>query len=83
MSFDAAILKKRRNVMLALNGVAVLIAAVSAVGYFAYAQPLALAGFVAALIAGFGAQIWFIAGLRGPASSTNSPARDTRTGRGV
>lgn len=66
MSFDAATLKKRRNVMLAVNGLAVLIAAVSAVGYFAYAQPLALAGFVAALIAGFGAQIWFIAGLRGP-----------------
>jgi hypothetical protein len=83
MSFDAATLKKRRNVMLAVNGLAVLVAAASAVGYFAYAQPLALAGFVAALVAGFGAQIWFIAGLRGPASSTNSPSRGSRAGRGV
>jgi hypothetical protein len=83
MSFDAATLKKRRNLMLTVNGVAVLVAAVSAVGYFAYARPLALAGFVAALIAGFGAQIWFIAGLRGPASSTNSPARDTHAGKGA
>jgi len=83
MSFDAATLKKRRNVMLAMNGAAVLLAAASALGYFVYAQPLALAGFVAALLAGFGAQIWFIVGLRGPASSTNSPARDTRTGRGA
>lgn len=66
MSFDAATLKKRRNLMLAVNGLAVLVAAGSAVGYFAYAQPLALGGFVAALVAGFGAQIWFIAGLRGP-----------------
>jgi hypothetical protein len=66
MSFDAESLKKRRNLMLVINGLAVVIAAVSAVGYFAYSQPLALAGFVAALVAGFGAQIWFIAGLRGP-----------------
>jgi hypothetical protein len=83
MSFDATTLKKRRNIMLTVNGLAVLVAAVSAVGYFAYAQPLALAGFVAALVAGFGAQIWFIAGLRGPASSTNSPARDRHAGRGA
>ena len=83
MSFDAETLKKRRNMMLAINGLAVLIAAASAVGYFVYAQPLALAGFVAALAAGFGAQIWFIAGLRGPASSTNSPARDPHAGRGA
>jgi hypothetical protein len=83
MTFDAVTLKKRRNLMLAANALAVLIAAGSAVGYFAYGQPLALAGFVAALVAGFGAQIWFIAGLRGPASSTNSPARDPHAGRGV
>ena len=83
MTFDAVQLKRRRNLMLAINGVAVLIAAASAVGYFAYAQPVALAGFVAALVAGFGAQIWFIAGLRGPASSTNSPARDPHAGRGA
>jgi hypothetical protein len=83
MSFDPQTLKKRRNVMLAVNGVAVLVAAASAVGYFAYAQPLALAGFVAALVAGFGAQIWFIAGLRRPNSANNSPARGTRAGRGA
>jgi hypothetical protein len=83
MSFDAATLKKRRNQMLAVNAIAVLLAAASALGYFVYAQPLALAGFVVALLAGFGAQIWFIAGLRSSAPSTNSPVRDTRTGRGA
>ena len=66
MSFDPQALKKRRNVMLAINGIAVLGAAASAVGYFAYAQGWAIAGFVIAMLAGFGAQIWFIAGLRSP-----------------
>jgi ABC-type thiamin/hydroxymethylpyrimidine transport system permease subunit len=66
MSLDIAAVKRRRSIMLAVNGLAVLGAAAAAVGYFVYAQSWALLVFVAALLAGFGAQIWFIAGLRKP-----------------
>jgi hypothetical protein len=83
MSFDPQVLKKRRNIMLAVNAVAVLGAGASAVGYFQYAQSWALIGFAAALVAGFGAQIWFIAGLRSPSLSSNESARGTRVGKGV
>jgi CHASE2 domain-containing sensor protein len=66
MSLDIAAVKRRRSIMLAVNGLAVLGAAAAAVGYFVYAQSWALLVFVAALLAGFAAQIWFIAGLRKP-----------------
>jgi CHASE2 domain-containing sensor protein len=72
MSLDVATLKRRRAVMMAVNALALLGALAGVVGYFKYAQPLALAGFVAALLVGFGAQIWFIAGLRRPRSSSMS-----------
>jgi membrane protein YdbS with pleckstrin-like domain len=64
MSLDPTALKKRRTVMFALNALALLAAFAAIVGYFKFAQPWALAAFVAALLMGFGAQIWFIAGLR-------------------
>jgi hypothetical protein len=66
MTLDIAAVKRRRTVMLAINGLAVLGALAGAVGYFGYGQSWALPVFVAAMLAGFGAQIWFIAGLRGP-----------------
>ena len=37
-------------------------------GYFKLHQPWAMAVFVASAAVGFGTQIWFIAGLRGPKS---------------
>jgi membrane protein YdbS with pleckstrin-like domain len=64
MSLDPTAMKKRRTVMFALNALALLAALAASVGYFKFAQPWALAAFVAALLVGFGAQIWFIAGLR-------------------
>ena len=66
MSLDIAQVKRRRSVMLAVNGFALLAALAGAVGYFKYAQGWALIAFVVALLVGFGAQIWFIVGLRGP-----------------
>jgi hypothetical protein len=66
MTVDVDTIKKRRGQMLAANTVATLIAAVAAVGYFKFALDWALIVLVAALVGGFAAQIWFIAGLRGP-----------------
>ena len=67
MSADIEAMKKRRNIMLAMNAVAALAAVAAIVIYFHYGLVLAGVAFVAALLMGFGAQIWFIAGLRGPA----------------
>jgi hypothetical protein len=66
MTVDVAGIKKRRTVMMVVNVLAALTALVSLVGYFKFALEWALVVFVVALLAGFAAQIWFIAGLRGP-----------------
>ncbi|MBW8814435.1 MAG: hypothetical protein JF588_13495 [Caulobacterales bacterium] len=66
MTFDAAAFKRRRAIMVGANVLAALGALIGALGYFQFAQDWALAVFVGALVVGFGAQIWFIAGLRGP-----------------
>jgi hypothetical protein len=66
MTVDVAGIKKRRTVMMVVNVLAALTALVSLVGYFKFALGWALVVFVVALLAGFAAQIWFIAGLRGP-----------------
>ena len=56
--------QRRVKIMGAVVGLATLVAFPSAVGAFAYGHHWLVAPFVAALIAGFGAQIWFILGLR-------------------
>ncbi len=66
MTHDLAAFRRRRTVMMVANVLAALGALAGAVGYFQFAQDWALVLFVVALVAGFGAQIWFIAGLRGP-----------------
>lgn len=63
---DLAAVKRRRNVMMIVNVLAAAAALVSIVAYFKLALGWALIPFVAALLAGFAAQIWFIAGLKGP-----------------
>ncbi len=62
---DLAAVKRRRNVMMIAN-VAAAVTAIAAIVlyYFKFAQSWALVAFVLALLVGFGAQIWFIAGLR-------------------
>jgi len=64
VSLDAATATRRMAVMGAINVVAVVAALAAIVGYFKFGVSWALIVFVAALVAGFGAQIWFIAGLR-------------------
>jgi len=66
MTVDVAVIKKRRAVMMVANVVAALTALAALVGYFKFALEWALVVFVVALLGGFAAQIWFIAGLRGP-----------------
>jgi hypothetical protein len=59
-------MKRRRMIMMIVNALAALAAVGGAAGYFRFGQTWALVVFLAAVIAGFVAQIWFIAGLRGP-----------------
>lgn len=66
MSLDPVVQKRRLAVMGAVDGVALLCALAAAVAYFKFGLAWGLAIFAAALVIGFGAQIWFIAGLRGP-----------------
>jgi hypothetical protein len=48
-----------------INVLAALTALAAVIGYFKFALAWALIVFAAALLVGFGTQIWFIAGLRG------------------
>jgi hypothetical protein len=66
MSLDVATMKRRRAVMMAVCGGAVLAAFASFVFYFKFGQGWARIAAVLALLVGFGAQAWFIAGLRSP-----------------
>jgi len=66
MSLDVEIVKKRRGVMMVANVIAAVIAVVSILAYFQLQLGWALVPFVVALAGGFAAQIWFIAGLKGP-----------------
>jgi hypothetical protein len=61
---DLAALKKRRTVMMVVNAVAAVAALCGVVLYFKFALGWALFVFIGALLVGFGAQVWFIAGLR-------------------
>ena len=61
---DLATLKRRRTVMMVVNVLAVVTALAGVVAYFKFAQDWALFVFIGALVVGFGAQVWFIAGLR-------------------
>ena len=61
---DLAAVKRRRNTMMIANVVAAVTAIASIILYFKFAQSWALVAFVLALVMGFGAQIWFISGLR-------------------
>ena len=66
MSLDVDAIKKRRTAMMVANVAAAVIAVVSILAYFQLQLGWALIPFVAALMGGFAAQIWFIAGLKGP-----------------
>jgi hypothetical protein len=64
VTLDVAQAKKRMMTMLAVDAVCVAVAVAAAVGSFAYGIDWLQWLFAAALLAGFGAQVWFIAGFR-------------------
>jgi len=66
MSLDLVSAKRRSAIMIAVSLFAGVCALAGVIGYFKLHQAWAMAGFIAAVLLGFGAQIWFIAGLRGP-----------------
>ena len=66
MTLDVEVVKRRRKVMMVANVIAAVAALASIVAYFKLEQAWILGAFVLALLIGFGAQIWFIMGLRGP-----------------
>jgi hypothetical protein len=65
VSLDLTLQKKRLAVMGVINVLCAVTALAAVIGYFKFALAWALIVFAAALLVGFGTQIWFIAGLRG------------------
>jgi hypothetical protein len=61
---DVAVQKKRLMAMGAVNALCVFVALAAVIAFFKAGLERALLVFAAALIVGFAAQIWFIAGLR-------------------
>jgi hypothetical protein len=70
MSVDLDKMKRRSATMLGLSLFAGLCAMAGVVGYIKFHQSWGLVAFAVAAIVGFGSQFWFIAGLRGPKSSS-------------
>ena len=64
MALDVEAIKRRRNVMMVVCAIATIVA-VGSMGLYLRGEHWALASFVAAVAAGFGAQMWFMAGIRG------------------
>ena len=65
--------QQRFMVMVGVDVVCVMVAILALVGGLSFHLSYGLPAFAAAIVTGFGAQIWFIAGL----------ARDSRLGKGV
>jgi len=61
---DLEATKRRLKVMVAIDAVCGIVAAAAAYGAFGMGMDWLIAVFIAALVAGLGAQIWFIAGVR-------------------
>lgn len=65
---DVALQRRRLMLMLAIDAVCVMIAIAAMVAYLSFHIGWAGPVFAAAVIAGFGAQIWLVMGLRAAAS---------------
>jgi hypothetical protein len=64
MTLDIETIKRRRNIMMGVCLVATLVA-IAAMMLYLRGETWAIAGFIVAVLAGFGAQMWFMAGVRG------------------
>jgi Na+/H+-dicarboxylate symporter len=70
MTLDLKAAARRSSIMMGFSLFAGLCAMAGAIGYFKFHQPWALAAFLVAVVVGLGSQIWFIASLRAPKSSS-------------
>jgi hypothetical protein len=66
MSVDFEKMKRRRTIMFVVSMLAGICAMGGLIGYLEFHQTWLVVPAVAAVLVGFGSQIWFIAGLRGP-----------------
>ena len=84
MSADLEGMKKRRDLMLRVNAVAAIIAIVAIVAKFKFQVWWALYPFVAVLLVGFAAQIWFVYGITNPGKPVKkSPAAKPHASKGA
>ena len=64
MTPELAAQKRRLTIMAVVNVLAAIVALGFVVAWAKFAVPWAFAAFIGAVLVGFGAQIWFIAGFR-------------------
>ena len=64
MTLDVETIKRRRNIMMIANVVAALVA-IGGIALYAQGETWGIALTVAAVAAGFGVQMWFVAAVRG------------------
>ena len=64
MTIDVETIKRRRNVMMIANVVAALVA-VGGIALYAQGHAWAIGVVIAAVVAGFAVQVWFMAAVRG------------------
>ena len=77
MSDDIEAMKKRRDLMLRINGIAALVAIVAIVARFKFDIWWALYAFIGVLLVGFATQIWFVY------SITSKTPRKPRASKGA
>ena len=83
MSAELEAMKKRRDLMLRINGVAAVIAIMSLVAKFQFQVWWALWPFVAVLLVGFAAQIWFVYSITNPHRSDKASAARPHASKGA
>ena len=83
MSADLEGMKKRRDLMLRVNGIAAVVAIVAIVAKFKFQVWWALYPFVAVLLVGFAAQIWFVYSITNPGKPNKSPAAKPHASKGA
>jgi uncharacterized membrane-anchored protein len=64
MTLDVEAIKRRRNIMMVANVVAAFVA-VGGIMLYAQGQAWAIGLVIAAVVAGFAVQVWFMAAVRG------------------
>ena len=84
MSVDLEVMKKRRDLMLKVNAVALVIGIAAIVAKFRFQIWWALYALVAVLVIGFATQCWFVWSITNPAKpKKTSPAVKPHASKGA